>query len=739
MAPHRLFPRAPTATAVLLALASATHAQSTADTPATLAAVPVTASADASAEGLSPAYAGGQVARGGRAGILGTKDSMDTPFSITSYTNELIQDRQAKSVGEVLQNDPMVRMARGFGNFQEAYFIRGSILTSDDVAYNGMYSLLPRQYIATELFERVEVLRGASAFLNGANPSGGGIGGAVNLLPKRAPNEPLSRVTAGIGSGGQTTLAADIARRFGPDQATGIRLNAATRGGGSAVDSEKSDLNVLALGLDWRSRDVRLSADIGWQDNRLQRTQPNVTLVGVSAVPSAPSGTVNTAQPWSYSNEKDSFGTVRAEFDINPQLTAWAAAGTRHGDEANSLANLNVTNSATGAGNTSRFDNTSKEDIATLEAGLRGKLRTGDIGHEWVVSAQHFNKKRANSYAWDFFNTQTTNLYAPSYLASQPAFTSGAFTGGTLGSPTVTARTRLSSIAVADTLAFLDDRLLLTLGLRSQTIQSEGFAYGTGVQTDSYSKSHTSPMAAVVYKLDKQVSLYANAIEGLVSNAAPTNGYNRSGAYVTVANGGQQLSPQVSRQKEIGVKVDGGRFGGSLALFTVNKPHYVINSANSYSAEGEDLHRGMELNTQGELTKGLRLLGGLTWLHAKQKSAYLAAADGKRVIGVPKVQATLGTEWDVPGVPGLALDGRVAYTGASFADAVNTLKVPGWTRLDAGVRYLTEVQGKVLTLRLRVDNVANKKYWASSGGYPDNGYLVVGAPRSFNLSASVDF
>lgn len=36
--------------------------------------VTVRASADASAQGLSPAYAGGQVARGGRAGILGTQD-----------------------------------------------------------------------------------------------------------------------------------------------------------------------------------------------------------------------------------------------------------------------------------------------------------------------------------------------------------------------------------------------------------------------------------------------------------------------------------------------------------------------------------------------------------------------------------------------------------------------------------------------------------------------------------------
>ncbi|MGE4057074.1 MAG: TonB-dependent receptor plug domain-containing protein, partial [Vicinamibacterales bacterium] len=126
----------------------AAHAQSEtpsapADANATVTLPPITvkASADASAQGLSPAFPGGQVARGGRAGILGTKDNLDTPFSITSYTNELIQDRQARSVGDVLQNDPGVRVARGFGNFQESYFIRGFILGSDDVAYNGLDNL----------------------------------------------------------------------------------------------------------------------------------------------------------------------------------------------------------------------------------------------------------------------------------------------------------------------------------------------------------------------------------------------------------------------------------------------------------------------------------------------------------------------------------------------------------------------------------------------------------------------
>ncbi len=55
----------------------------------------------------------------------GNVDMMDSPFSSTNYTQALIQDQQARSVGDLLQSDPAVRMSRGFGNFQEVYVIRG--------------------------------------------------------------------------------------------------------------------------------------------------------------------------------------------------------------------------------------------------------------------------------------------------------------------------------------------------------------------------------------------------------------------------------------------------------------------------------------------------------------------------------------------------------------------------------------------------------------------------------------
>jgi len=140
-----------------LALINASPTWAQQEEPTTLSDIVVTGSQVS----LPPAYAGGQVATGGRVGLFGSLDAMDTPFSSTSFTEDLVRNQQARSVADVLQNDPAVRVSKGFGNFQELYIIRGFPVFSDDMTYNGLYGVLPRQYVAAELLERVEVFRGA--------------------------------------------------------------------------------------------------------------------------------------------------------------------------------------------------------------------------------------------------------------------------------------------------------------------------------------------------------------------------------------------------------------------------------------------------------------------------------------------------------------------------------------------------------------------------------------------------
>ena len=230
-------------------------------------------------------FAGGQVAEGGRAGILGNLDTLETPFSSTNYTEELMRNQQARSVADVLLNDPNVRVARGFGNFQELFIIRGFPAYSDDMTYNGIYGILPRQFVASEFMERVELFRGASAFLNGAAPGGSNLGGTVNLVPKRAPDEGVARLTAGYESSAAVYFGGDFGRRFGFEKATGIRANVAIRNGESAVEDQEGELKVLSFGIDHEGERLRLAADIGYQDHRINEPRPSVTPFGGIAEP----------------------------------------------------------------------------------------------------------------------------------------------------------------------------------------------------------------------------------------------------------------------------------------------------------------------------------------------------------------------------------------------------------------------------------------------------------------------
>lgn len=694
-----------------------------------LSTITVNASADASRDGLLPEYAGGQVASGGRVGILGSLSNMDSPFSVSSYTSRYIEELQATTVADVIRHDPSVRTARGFGNFQESFFIRGFLTASDDIAYNGLFGLLPRQSTAAELAERIEVLHGAGGFLYGAAPSGGGIGGTINVLPKRASEAPLTHVGVGYGSGAQRYIKADISRRFA-DNAAGVRVNAVRRTGGTGVDGEHARLDLYTVGMDWRGERLRLSADVGYQEHKLREIRPSVTLkAGLTALPDTPSNTRNFAQPWTYSNEKTIFGTVRGEYDLNDAITLWAAYGMKHGKEDNQLAGLTVTDALTGNGTMSRFDNSRRDDVKTGELGLRATVETGPVLHELVAAASVYDHKEKN--AWAMGAALESNLYRP-IDHSLPPIT---FSGGDLSSPKLVGRTKLTSYTLGDLMYMWDDRVELMLGVRHQVMESRSYAYGTAELQRKDRQRHTSPAVGLVFKLTDEWALYGNYTESLAQGAIAPTTYNN----LPVENAGQRLSAFVAKQKEVGVKYDSGSLGGGLTFFTTTKPRALVNNQLRFEESGKDRHNGVELSFYGQLSDSLRLLGGVTMLDAKQKQTGDVNSDGKRVIGVPRWQGNVGLTWDVPKVAGLSFDTQVIATGSRYADSSNTINVPGWMRWDVGASYSRKVSGVPITVRASIENVANKSYWSSVGGYPNNGYLVLSQPRTFMLSVSAEF
>ena len=178
--------------------------------------------AQALIDNLPPPYAGGQVAKGAQVGFLGERDFMDTPFNQSSYTSTLMQNQQARSIADVAANDPSVRNAWPAVGYSTALMIRGFSFNSNDMSFGGLYGIAPTLLVAPDYLERVEILKGPSAMLNGMPPFGS-VGGAVNLVPKRAQGE-LNRATATYATAGQFGGTTDVARRFGDGEAWGSPL-----------------------------------------------------------------------------------------------------------------------------------------------------------------------------------------------------------------------------------------------------------------------------------------------------------------------------------------------------------------------------------------------------------------------------------------------------------------------------------------------------------------------------------
>jgi len=703
---------------VALALAGAlpSLAMAQAAQPATLPGVTVTASG--AADPLPEAYAGGQVARGGRLGIFGNQDMMDVPFSVTSYTAEAIQNQQAHTVADVLANDPGVRSTYGYGNFAESFVVRGYQLNGDDLSYNGLYGIAPRQLVAVEGTERVEVFRGANAFLGGVSPTGTGIGGGINLVPKFAPATSITQATVDYTSDAQVGGHVDVARRFGPDDRFGARVNALARGGDTSIDKENRDERLLTLGLDYRGRDLRLNADVGYQKETVREGRTMVQLTE-APLPAVPPASTNFAQPWAVSRLEDTYGTLRGEYDFLKGWTAYAAFGAHHSNEFGDYGGAQVDGKGVGTGY--RLTVPFRQDTTSEEAGVRGNFATGPVRHTINLAWSGLQSQKRSAYEWS--TNYDTNLYNAPVV---PYPTTLLYQGGNMTDPLVTGRTNLISYAFSDTLSFFDDRVLATAGVRHQILSQRDYDYNTGALSagGDYHESATTPVFGLVVKPLSGVSVYFNHMEGLSKGPASSN---------DASSMGKTFPPVRSKQNEAGVKWDGGKIGTSLAVYELQMPT-GLNQNGMFTVNGQR-NRGIELSAFGEPLRGVRLIAGAAFIDTKMSNTGSAATDGNKAVGVPAYTLNASVEWDLPWVPGMSVSGRLLQTGSQYADLANQVKLPSWTRIDLGARYGFKVASQRYTVRAAVENVANRAYWTSAYG----GYLVEGRPRTFKVSMTADF
>jgi iron complex outermembrane receptor protein len=216
------------------------------------------------------------------------------------------------------------------------------------------------------------------------------------------------------------------------------------------------------------------------------------------------------------------------------------------------------------------------------------------------------------------------------------------------------------------------------------------------------------------------LSLFGNYTEGLEPGQVVGVGY---------ANQGESLPPKVTKQAELGVKLQTGELTHTFSAYQIKRPSFTGVAPGPLEEAGEQRLRGLEWSAYGLLTRDLSLLGGITHIKSEQRNT------GKETYGTPEWRARIGLDWQTP-VQGLKVGGRVIYTGSQWADSGNRIRVPSWNRLDLDASYSTKFGATPVRFNASVENVSNKNYWI---GLFADGFVMPGAPRTFKVSATVSF
>ncbi len=711
--------RIPNTRYILLLLSAASALAQSAEP--TLPAVPVSA---------TPLTGGG--ADTASVGSFSEAPLLQTPASISVITHEQMQDLGIRQTTGITQFDASVNEAYNAIGYAEQFSVRGFALDNAASYRKDGLPISADAAIPLENKERIELLKGLAGLQAGiATP-----GGILNYVTKRPTNVPLRSVTLAASERGTLYGAMDIGGRA-DDKRFGYRINAAAEKLRSYVRGADGERQFVSAAFDWRlTPQALLQLDVDYQ-HKSQLSVPGFQLLNGTDLPTGISArTMLNNQAWSRPVTTDS-GNIGLRFDY--QLDAdWSAVVSvnRHSLRRDDFVAFPFGCASAGLfpgfcanGDYDVYDYQSAGETKSLlaaQALIQGKFTAASMQHELVAGVAGVRRRdRFGDCVYGTIDCDgtiangTSNIYNP---VAVPASTIST------GPVHLRRRDNENSVFVRDVLT-LPSAVKLHAGLRYTRIERDQFD-AAGTPNARYDRGYLLPNVALVFNPRQDWTLYGSFAQGLEHGGI---------APLFTTNVNQMLDPSKSKQLEFGVKGELARdWRMSAALFQIVKPLEYTDASFTYVRNGEAVHRGLELATQGSVARGLTLGASLTALQARQQGTGMASLDGKRVTNVPKLKSVVYLDYALPQVAGLSVNGSWHYAGNKVFSPDNSVTVPGYHVFNLGARYATRVGGMATTVRFNVDNVFDKFYWRdvtqSLGGY-----LFPGAPRTFMVSVQFDF
>lgn len=180
---------------------------------------------------------------------------------------------------------------------------------------------------------------------------------------------------------------------------------------------------------------------------------------------------------------------------------------------------------------------------------------------------------------------------------------------------------------------------------------------------------------------------------------------------------GKPAKPESGDQFEVGVKYQPRSFDGyfNVAAYQATKENLARIYLNELTQIGKVENKGLELEAVANVTPSLTLLGNIAYVDSEIKEDVNTSWVGNTP---SQVANTVSSAWAhyrfLEGTfDGLAFGLGARYTGESYGDNTETLKVPGYFLMDATVSY------RIGDYKLQVaaKNLADKEYVATCDGF----------------------
>lgn len=581
----------------------------------------------------------------------------EIPQSVSIVTRQQLQDQGLSQLTEVVGQVAGLYLAQGgnVGSDSAVIYARGFQVENylvDGVKMLNSYSSI-FQSQDTALYDRVEIIRGATGLMIGA----GAPGASINLVRRRPTREFQGNATLSLGSWDYRRLDLDVSSPLNEAGTIRGRLYGAIQDAGSYIDRLDEDRKIIAgvleadLGAETQVR-VGLSHQRHDSSGHSRSGRPAYFSDGSRATWGR---SESAATSWAYSHRRSTSSYARLEHRFNPDWKMQATLSQIRTDSDELVGYLGgEPDRVTGAGGriwathwaykpvqnvadvstTGRFDWFGRRHEVAAGVSLARSSQRGDPNYtNWNHAG--WDGSVGNVYTWD------GSLPAP---PPNPA----------VGYRNVTehAYSAFASLRLRPT-----DALSVIAGSRITNWErdqlSHTFATGRDVRTLQKETGKITPYLGVVYDLSTHWSTYASYTDIF----QPQN-------YKTVT--GDLIDPVVGKSYEIGLKgaFHDNRLNISAAVYRIKEDNKAISIPDVFAPDGSQAYRalsgaksqGIELEVAGQLQPGWQMVA--SWSHNLTRDR-----EGEQLLTqVPKNMVKLFTTYHLASVGnGLTIGGGLRW------------------------------------------------------------------------------